>query len=180
MGGIGFQGLAVARFRFGRTSQHLEDQGAVRQRSRASRTRGAVEYLTKERQRPGRIAAHREGGGGGGANSGRDPLTARLQNAVEERRSSGRIASQQPRVGQPTSGAQRGAVERFAGRRDKGREDLGGGDEMARLQMRPRPADVEGRIPRVSSRTRPHNAGCLHDIAPIEQQSHQFYPAVPT
>ncbi len=180
MGRVGCQRRAVASLGFGRTREHLQYQRAVGERSGAGGARGAVEYLTKEHQRPGRIALHREGGGGGGANPGRDPVTARLQNTVEERRRRGRIATPQPHVGQPTSGAQGGTLERFAGRRDQGREDLGGGRELARLQMRPRHADVEGRIPRVASRSRPPDADCLHDIAPVEQQSHQFYPAVPT
>ena len=180
MGRIGFQRAPIARFRFGGPPQHLQHQGAVRKRPGAGRAGGAVEHLNKERQRPRRIAAHREGGGGGGANQRGNPVAARLQHPIEERRRDGRLARPQPHVSQPARGAQRGAVQRFAGRRNEGRQDLGGGSEPARLQMRPRRTDGEGRITGVPNRSGAQDAGRLHDVAPVEQQSHQCHPAVPT
>ena len=180
MGRIGFQRAPIARFRFGGPPQHLQHQGAVRKRPGASRAGGAVEHLTKERQRPRRIAAHREGGGGGGANAGRDSLAARLQHPIEEHRGRSRVASPQTRVREPAGRAQRGAVQRFAGSGDQTLENLGGGGQFAHLQVRPRPADFEGRIAGVTSRGRAYDAGRLHDVAPVEQQSHQCHPAIPT
>ena len=180
MGGVGLKRLAVAGFRFRGASEHFEHQGAVRQGPGAGRTRGAVEDLTKERQSPSWIAAHREGGGGGGANAGRNPFAARLQDSVEQRRRSGRIPFPQSHVGQPARGAQRGAVERFARPGDERGEDLGRGVEITQLQMRPRPTNVEGRIPRVSKRRRVRDTGRFHGVTPVEQQSHEFHPAVPT
>ena len=180
MGRIGFQRAPIARFRFRGPPQHLQHQGAVRQRPGAGWTGSAVEHLAKERQRPRRIAAHREGGGGVGADAGRDSLAARVQHPIEERRGPSRVASPQARVSQPARGAQRGAAQRFTGRRNEGRQNLGGGGQFAHLQVRPRPADFEGRIAGVSSRRRPYDAGRLHDVAPVQQQSHQCHPAVPT
>lgn len=169
VGGVGLKRLAVAGFRFRGASEHFQHQGAVGQGSGAGRTRGAVEDLTKERQGPSRIAAHREGGGGGGADAGRNPFAARLQDPVEKRRRSGRIPFPQSHVGQPARGAQRGAVERFARPWDERGEGLGRGVEIPQLQMRPRPTNVEGRIPRVSKRRRVRDTRRFHGVAPVEQ-----------
>ncbi len=45
--------------------------------------------------------------------------------------------------------------------------------------MRPRPADLEGRIPRVPNRSRLRDAGRLQVVAAVEQQPQQFHPVVP-
>lgn len=47
--GIGSQRLAVAGFGVRGPPEHLQHQGAVGQRSRARRTRGAFEHLVEER-----------------------------------------------------------------------------------------------------------------------------------
>lgn len=90
---IGLQGIAVPGFGFRETPQHFEHQGAVRQRAGTRRPACAVEDLIEERERPRRIAAHRERRRGGGPNPGRDSLAARLQHAFEECRGCPRVAS---------------------------------------------------------------------------------------
>ena len=176
---VGLQRLAVTGLRFGRTAEHLQHQGAVGQRPGTGRTRGAVEHLAEERQGPGRIAAHRERGGGGGANPGRDPVPAGFQDPLEQIRCRPRVAAAQPRVGQPARRAQGGALKRLRGTGDQRSEDLGGGGRISREQMDARPADVEGRIPRMAGGSRPRHAHRFRRITAVEQQPQQLDPVVP-
>ena len=175
---VGLQRLAVTGLRFGRTAEHLQHQGAVGQRPGTGRTRGAVEHLAEERQGPGRIAAHREGGGGGGANPGRKPVPAGFQDPLEQIRCRPRVAAAQPGVRQPARGAQGSALERRPGAGNERSEDLGGGGRIPREQMDPRAADVEGRIPRIASRSRLRHPQRCRRIAAVEQQPQQLDPVV--
>lgn len=179
MGGIGVQRLAVAGLRLGGPPEHLQHQGAVGQRPGAGRSDGAVEHLTEERERPGRIAAHREGGGGGGADPGRDRGAARLQHPVEQAGRRGRVPGAQPGVRQPARGAQRGARQRLPGTGDERSEDAGGGGRIPGEQVDARPADVEGGVPRIANRGGLRGAARVFEFAAVEQQAHQLHPLVP-
>lgn len=179
MGRVGFQRLAVAGLRLRRTAEHLEYQAAVGQRSGTGRTRGAVDHLAKERQGPGGIPAHRECGRGGGADSGRNRLATRRQDAVEERRRTRRVSSPQPGVGQPTGRAERRSFQGFARPRHEGSEDLGGSAGVPGKKLHPRPADLDRRLPRIPGRGGLRHARRFHRLAAVEQESQQLYPLVP-
>ena len=178
VGRIGLQRLAVAGFGLARTPEHFQHQGAVGQGPGARRTRSAIQHLVEERERSGRIAAHRESGGGGGPNAGGDSVAARIQYSAEESRGCRRIPSPQPRICQPARGAEGRSFKCFAGTGYEGSENLGGSGGISRQQMRARPADLEGRIPRVPNRSRLRDAGRLHVVAAVEQQPQQFHPVV--
>lgn len=180
MGRIGFQGCSVTLLGFRGAPEHLQHQSAVREGSGARRARSAIEHLVEERERPCRIAAQRERGRGGGANPGGDSLTARLQNAIEERRRRGRITPPEARLRQPAGGAQRGAVEWLSGAGDQRSEHPGSGGGISGQQLEPPLTDLERRIPRVPERSRPQNAMGFDNVVAVEQQSQQFHPVAAT
>ena len=176
---IGFQGFPVAGFGVRAAPQEFEHEGAVGQRPGARRTRGAVQHLIEERERPRRIAAHRECGRGGGPNPGRDSLAARLQHAFEERRCRPRVASPQPCLGQPAGRAERRSLQGFAGPGHEGSENLGGSAGVPGKQLYPRPANCERRFPRIPGRGGLRHARRLRHLTAVEQQSQQLHPIVP-
>lgn len=47
------------------------------------------------------------------------------------------------------------------------------------MQVRPRPSDLEGRIPGIPRRRRLHHAAGFLRFAAVEQQAHQLHPVVP-
>ena len=179
VGGVHFQGFPVAGLGFRGTPQHLEHQRAVRQGPGARRAGGAFEHLVEESERAFRIPRHGEGGGGGGANPGGNRAATRCEDAVEESRRGGRIASPQPGVRQPAGGAQRRSFQRFAGPGHEGGEHAGSRAGISGRQMHAGLPDGEHRILRIPDRGRLRHPGCLREVPTVEQESQQFRPFVP-
>lgn len=179
VGRIGFQGFPVTGFGFCGAPQHLQHQGAVRQRPGARRTGGTFEHLVEEGERAFRIPRHREGGGRGGANPGGNRVAARCQNAIEQRRRGRRVPTAQPGVREPASRAQRRAVQRLAGPGHERGEHAGSRARIPGQQVHPGLSDGEHRIRRIPDRGRLGHPRRLREVSTVEQEPQQFRPLVP-